>query len=256
MGAITTTINHSIYIDLSSSSIEVSINMHLYLTQTSPVKLTTAWVTIISLLFGSQPVMAQETALHYIPDPTFAALSKKGTPKDIMRGGGKRGCLNLKMADTTQGLKAIVPPQEGGGLSISASPTFWVQNPYMAEHSITAVLSIRKAGSFAAQPLQKVQVKLPTQPGLVGVKLPKTITEQGLLAWTLTVVCDAENSARNPFVSGLVMIKPNADLSKRIAGLSKKDQAMEFMRSGYWYDALSLIEQHENVALRSLIEPI
>jgi hypothetical protein len=223
--------------------------MSLPLTQPSPTQLTKIWVATISLLCGSQPVIAQDTALHYTPDPTFAALSKKGTPKDILRGGGKRGCLNLKMADTSPGLKAIVPSPEGGGLSASASPTFWVQNPYIAEQSITAVLSIRKADSFAAQPLQKIQLQLPMQPGKIGVQLPQAITDRGLLAWTLTVVCDAENPARNPFASGLVMIKPNADLSKRIAGLSKRDQAVEFMRSGYWYDALALMEQEKQIAL-------
>jgi Domain of Unknown Function (DUF928) len=211
-------------------------------------------VSSTSVFFSCQPVTAQESTLYYVPDPTFSALSKKGTPKDIMRGGGKRGCLNLVMTDVTKGLKAIVPPDENGGLSAASRPAFWIYTPYMADQSIAAVLSIRKADSFAAQPIQKVQLQLPNRAGLMKIQLPKSITEAGLLAWTLTVVCDAENPARNPSVSGLVIVKPDDELLKRVAALSKKEQVIEFMRSGYWYDALALVAPDGDGAVQQLME--
>jgi Domain of Unknown Function (DUF928) len=209
-----------------------------------------------SLFLCWQPLMAQDSSLYYVPDPTFSALSKKGTPKDIMRGGGKRGCLNLAMTDVTRGLKAIVPPDENGGLSAASRPTFWIYTPYEADQSIVAVLSIRKADSFTAQPIQKVQLQLPNRAGLMKVQLPKSITEADLLAWTLTVVCDAENPARNPFVSGLVMVKPDDELLKRVADLSKKEQVVQFMRSGYWYDALALVAPDGDGAVQQLMESV
>ncbi len=209
-----------------------------------------------SLLFCWQPVLAQSTALQYLPDSTFSALSRKGTPRDIIRGGGKRGCLNLATANTEKRLQAIVPQAGGGGLSVASRPTFWIQTPYVADRSIAAVLSIRKADSFAAQPFQKVLFQLPAQAGIVGVQLPQAITERGLLAWTLTVVCDAENPARNPFVSGLIMVKPNNELLKRLASLSKQERVVEFMRSGYWYDALTLVAPDGNAARQELMKSV
>ena len=91
---------------------------------------------------------------------------------------------------------------------------------------------MRLTDSFRSAPFIKVPVILPAQPGLVGLKLPAQIDRAGIFAWTLTVVCDEENLARNPFVSGLVMVKPNPELLQRI---------VELARSGYWYDALDLV---------------
>jgi Domain of Unknown Function (DUF928) len=208
-----------------------------------------------ALLFCWQPGLAQHTELPYLPDPTFSALSKKGAPKDITRGGGKRGCLHLVTANAAV-LRSIIPPVAGGGLSAASRPTFWIQTPYITDQPIAAVLSIRKADSFTAQPLQKVQLQLPKRAGVVGGHLPEPITERGLLVWTLTVVCDIENPARNPFVSGLVMVKPNPELVERVAGLSKKERVAEFMRSGYWYDALALIAPDGDGAVQQLMESV
>lgn len=61
-----------------------------------------------------------------------------------------------------------------------------------------------------------------------------------MLAWTLTVVCDEENLARNPFLSGLVMVKPNLVLLERVAGLAHSERLLE-ARSGDWDDALDLV---------------
>ncbi len=208
-----------------------------------------------ALLFCWPPGLAQNAERPYLSDPTFSALSKKGAPKDITRGGGKRGCLHLATANA-EVLRSIVPPADGGGLSASIRPTFWIQTPYVTDQPLAAVLSIRKADSFTAQPLQKVPLQLSNRAGVVGVQLPQPITERGLLAWTLTVVCDAENPARNPFVSGLVMVKPNPELLERVAGLSKKGQVGEFMRSGYWYDALALIAPDGDRAVQQLMESV
>jgi Domain of Unknown Function (DUF928) len=210
----------------------------------------------ILLLCDQSPGIAQDYELFYEPDPTFSALSKKGTPKDIMRGGGKRGCLNLATANPEKRLQAIVPQEGGGGLSADSRPTFWIQTPYVADRSISAVLSLRKADSFAARPFQKVLLQLPAQAGMVGVQLPQAITERGLLAWTLTVVCDVENPARNPFVSGLVMVKPNNELLKRVVSLSKQEQVVEFMRSGYWYDALTLVAPDGHAARQEFMKSV
>ncbi len=40
------------------------------------------------------PLLAQATPLPSVADATFSTLSRRGTPKDILRGGGKRhACL-------------------------------------------------------------------------------------------------------------------------------------------------------------------
>ena len=193
-----------------------------------------------TLLLSGQQLSAQTAPLKYVPDPTFSVLSRRGTPKDITYGGGKRSvCLNR--ANPDRGLTAILPPADFGGLSATTNPTFWVYLPYATERSLTGALSVRLTDSFRSAPFIKVPVILPAQPGLVGLKLPAQIDRAGIFAWTLTVVCDEENLARNPFVSGLVMVKPNPELLQRIAGSTQPERIVELARSGYWYDALDLV---------------
>ena len=202
----------------------------------------TAWLLI------APPLAAQTAPLQYIPDPTFSVLSRKGTPKDITYGGGKRS-ICLTRANPARGLTAIVPPGDFGGLSATINPKFWVYLPYATQTPLSGVLSVRMADDFRSAPFIKVPVSLPAQPGLVALQLPTTLIGKasslehhpGMLAWTLTVVCDEDNLSRNPFVSGLVMVKPHPALVQRVAGLAHSEQVLEFARSGYWYDALDLV---------------
>jgi hypothetical protein len=210
----------------------MSVHSHLHL------------LTLTALLSIATQLSALAAPLKYVPDPTFSTLSRKGTPKDITYGGGKRS-ICLTRANPEKGLTAIVPPEDVGGLSATANPTFWVYQPYTSQTPIAGVLSVRVTDSFRSVPFVKVPVTLPAQPGLVRLQLPASIRDRRMLAWTLTVVCDAENLARNPFVSGLVMVKPDPELLQRVAGLSPSDRSVEFARSGYWYDALDIVAQSE-----------
>jgi Domain of Unknown Function (DUF928) len=214
-------------------------------------------LTIATILLLATTSIAKNIPYRYTSDPTFSALSRKGTPKDIMRGGGKRGCLDLARV-SGEGLTAVIP-QDGGGLSATPNPTFWVYVPYAVENStpLSAVLSLRPTDSFKSAPIQKVPITLPGKPGLVSLKLPVPIVQPGLLAWTLTIICDAENPARNPFVTGLVMIRSNPKLLQRLGGLSRGERVMEYARSGYWYDALAIVMgTDEDLARQQLMESV
>jgi hypothetical protein len=215
-------------------------------------------LTIGTLLLLTSTSIAENSAIRYTSDPTFSALSRKGTPKDITRGGGKRGCLDLARV-SGESLTAVVPQDGAGGLSATPNPTFWVYVPYGVDNGtpLSGVLSLRQTDSFKSAPLQKVPITLQGKPGLVSLKLPVPIANPGLLAWTLTVVCDAENPARNPFVTGLVMIRSNPELLQRLGGLSRGERVMEYARSGYWYDALALVMgTNDNVAKQQLMESV
>jgi Domain of Unknown Function (DUF928) len=205
------------------------------------------------ILFAPQ-LTAQTAPLKYVPDDTFSVLSRRGTPKDIGAGGGKRSVC-LTRANPNRGLTAIVPPGDFGGLSATANPAIWVYLPYATERPISGVLSLRLTDNFRSAPFLKVPVTLPSQPGLVRLKVPASVEQRGMLAWTLTVVCDAENLARNPFISGLVMVKPNPELLQRVAGLSPSERVIEFARSGYWYDALDLVASTDGeIGVQRLME--
>jgi Domain of Unknown Function (DUF928) len=207
-----------------------------------------------TLLLTASQLSAQIAPLKYVPDPTFSALSRRGAPKDVTYGGGKRSVC-LTRANPDRGLTAIVPPGDFGGLSTSPNPTFWVYLPYATDRSISGVLSLRLTDSFRSVPFIKVPVKLPSQPGLVRLKVPESIDNRSILAWTLTVVCDEEHPARNPFISGLVMVKPNPELLQRVSGLSTSERIVEFSRSGYWYDVLDLVAGGEGeVGVQRLME--
>jgi Domain of Unknown Function (DUF928) len=182
--------------------------------------------------------------LHYVPNAEFSAMSRRGNPKDINRGGGKRGCLSLIKVRDEDHLRAVVPVADGGGLSGVDRPTFWVYSPYVSAMPLQGILALRRANDFKALPLQKVAIVLPRKPGLVGVRLPQSIQEKGLLTWSLTVVCDEAggNESRNPYVGGLVLVRPNAALHQRVAVLSRSEMVKEYARSGYWYDAFTAAE--------------
>ena len=197
-----------------------------------------------TLILWAPQLTAQTAPLKYVPDETFSVLSRRGTPKDISGGGGKRSVC-LTRANPNRGLTAIVPPGDFGGLSTSTNPTFWVYLPYATERPISGVLSLRPTDSFRSPPFLKVPVTLPSQPGLVRLTVPTSVAQRGTIAWTLTVVCDEENPARNPFISGLVVVKPNPELLQRVAGLSPSARVIEFARSRYWYDALDLVASTE-----------
>jgi Domain of Unknown Function (DUF928) len=174
---------------------------------------------------------SEDTALRYVPDQEFSAMSRRGNPKDINRGGGKRGCFGLRKAREDDRLQALVPV-DGGGVSGVSRPKFWVYSPYVSAVPLRGILAVRRSNDFKAVPLQKVAVVLPSQPGMVGMSLPLPLEDRGLLVWSLTVVCDEVNGARNPFVEGLVLMRPNS-------GSLQKSGVGEFARSGYWYDALA-----------------
>jgi hypothetical protein len=217
----------------------MSPHLHFFRLAKGKYPLAIVSLAVLMLVLAGRSLSARAAPLKYLPDPTFSVLSRKGTPKDISQGGGKRGvCLTSSAA---RSLSAIVPPTDFGGLSTTVDPTFWVYLPYTSDTPISGVLSIRVADSFRSLPVQKVPVTLPSQPGLMKLKLPVSIAPDRMLAWTLTVVCDAENPSRNPFVSGLVMVKPNPELFQRVAGLTRQERVAEFARSGYWYDALDLV---------------
>jgi Domain of Unknown Function (DUF928) len=199
---------------------------------------------IILGLADGKGLATEDMALHYAPNEEFSAMSRRGNPKDINRGGGKRGCLSLVKARDEEYLQAVVPVADGGGVSGATQPTFWVYSPYTAAKPLQGILALRRANDFKALPLQKVTVVLPSKPGLVGIKLPKSIHEKGLLTWSLTVVCDEAggNESRNPYVVGLVLVRPNAALNQRIAVLSPSEKVQAYARSGYWYDAWTAAE--------------
>jgi Domain of Unknown Function (DUF928) len=219
-----------------------------------PFSLHLRSLSLTALLLLSEPQVGFAAPLKYLPDPTFATLSRKGTPKDISQGGGKRSSC-LTRANPERGLMAIVPPVGAGGLSTTANPAFWVYLPYATDRSITGVLSVRVADNFRSEPFIKVPVVLPSQPGLVRLKLPTSIDRPEMLAWTLTVVCDEQNLSRNPFISGLIMVKSNPELLQRVAGLSSSERVVEFARSGYWYDALDLVASIDGeIGVQRLLE--
>lgn len=211
------------------------------------------WSVLLGLagvLGSGQGLLALDDAVRYVPDVEFEALSRRGNPKDINRGGGKRGCLKLAKARPDAALRSIVPV-DGGGVSGVATPTFWVYSPYVSPLPLRGVLVVRRANDYLAEPLQMAEVVVPGRPGLVGVRLPRPIVERGLLEWSLTVVCDAENESRNPFVTGRVLVRPDA-VSKQVAGLERAAQVGVFARSGYWYDALAVADG--DAARRKLLE--
>ncbi|MEM9244736.1 MAG: DUF928 domain-containing protein, partial [Cyanobacteria bacterium P01_F01_bin.153] len=135
-------------------------------------------------------------------------------------------------------------PSNGGALSATDSPSFWVYVPAGTKGTANFRLT-----NEAQVDIDHQAVVLPEGGGLVKVDLGNGSLKAGeTYQWFFSVNCAANEDdelleagrARETFVTGWVRYEPlttDVDLSRK----SPLEQAVTFARLGYWHDSLELV---------------
>ncbi|MEA5621210.1 DUF928 domain-containing protein [Cronbergia sp. UHCC 0137] len=170
---------------------------------------------------------------------TFKPPIGRNDPNPVTTGGATRGSSCLK--ENTK----IIPlvPVNKLGLSVNSHPTFHV---YLPSSSVkTAEFVIRNDAD--PEIFYQTTVTLPNQAGIVSLSLPTDLPPLKLdttYHWFFTVVCDSQDSSKNPFIEGWVQrIKPDSSLSATIAKADLRKQTTIYAEAGIWYDALTNLVQ-------------
>ncbi|MGD1936433.1 MAG: DUF928 domain-containing protein [Cyanophyceae cyanobacterium] len=209
-------------------------------------------LTLASALLGAivlSPTIAQEAPSDQGP---FQFNEQPGSSVGFMpsdrrmpirtASGGRRGAC---ISPDTVG-EAVVPllPSNGGALSATDSPSFWVYVP--AGTKGTANFRLTNAAQID---IDHQAVALPEEGGLVKVDLGSGSLKAGeTYQWFFSVNCAANEDdelleagrARETFVTGWVRHEPlpaDVELSRK----SPLDQAVAFARLGYWHDSLDRV---------------
>ena len=158
--------------------------------------------------------------------------------------GGRRGACAA--TDAT-----VVPllPRNGGALSATSNPSFWVYVPAEVQGTAHFRLTDESQGDFEHR-----SVRLPQSGGLVKVELSKggkELEAGHTYQWFFSVECavaedddeflDAQQS-RETFVTGWVRYEPlNPSDQAALASSSSLEQAITFAQLGYWHDSLDRV---------------
>lgn len=191
------------------------------------IKFVTA--SLLSLVIASAPLLAM--AQSYNPP-------KRGLP-GRREGAGTRGtCM--------QGQKTLMPltPMDGFSATASDTPTFlWYVPPTIARNAEFLLLDGKD------ERLYKAKLTLTGEGGIVGFTLPASVTSSVLKPdqdyyWQFTIICDANQPSKNPFVEGVVQrIKPNPSLTAQLQNASPQEQVNLYASAGIWQDAIAALAQ-------------
>lgn len=183
-------------------------------------------------------------------------------PGGRYRGGGSRSGEQALCPVTAVPLTALVPFEEiyrpgreklpsainVWGYTTSDRPTFWVYVPY-GNAAIPAKFSIDDEA--AGTTIYETTVKLPNQPGVIGIPLPKTAPALQLgrrYRWFFSLSCmtPATNSAAidNTYVEAVVIREnPKANLASQLTSSPSLQNAIAYAQAGFWHDALTTLAE-------------
>ncbi|TAE53764.1 MAG: DUF928 domain-containing protein [Nostocales cyanobacterium] len=161
----------------------------------------------------------------------------KENPETI--GAATRGssCLNQQ---------AITPllPNSQSGITVVKNPTlFWNIPKSTAKTAEFILLTNNPQNKDDQKVVYKTILNLPEQSGIVSLTLPEkeiNLEANSSYRWYLTIICDPDDSSRNPFVEGVVKRIPK---ELPLLNVGEKNnllqQASSYAQAGIWYDALT-----------------
>ncbi len=209
-------------------------------------------LTLASALLGAlaiSPTVAQEAlsgqdSFQFNEQPGSAVgfmPTDRRMPIRTASGGRRGACITPDAVG-----EAVVPllPSNGGALSATQSPSFWVYVPAGTKGIANFRLTNERQMDIDHQ-----SVTLPEGGGLVKVELDNDPLEAGeTYQWFFSVNCAAteddellgEGRSRETFVTGWVRYEPLA-ADVELAQQSPLDQAAALAHLGYWHDSLERV---------------
>ncbi|MGK7941766.1 MAG: DUF928 domain-containing protein [Crocosphaera sp.] len=169
----------------------------------------------------------------------FPNTGNRGAPENST-GGGTRSedemCLTNE--DNEPPLVTLMPNRENKAKTATDTPTFYTYIP-----TTTAT-----QGEFVLVDANQNEVyytkfPLPTTPGIISLKIPKTLALQpGNYTWSLMVICDSRYRNRDKYVTGAVeYVELNPELERAIKSKSSLEQAQLYASSSLWFETLETV---------------
>ncbi|WP_413171558.1 DUF928 domain-containing protein [Anabaena azotica] len=173
-----------------------------------------------------------------LPALGFAARFKPPVddqPNPPTVGAATRGSSCLK---NQQEITALIPANKSA-LTLNEHPTFFWHIPQISEQTAEFAL----INDAEEKVIYKTNLTLPKQPGIISFTLPKNAPELTInttYRWYLTLICDEEDSSKNPYVEGFVKrIPANLPLSESLVNADLLQKSTFYAQAGIWHEALS-----------------
>jgi hypothetical protein len=212
------------------------------------INLSIALVTILT--FGMNIVPIQQDTLNARQLNPKKKLSPPPAPKS--RGVPGKRTVSASMSGTNCELNLIaLAPQfiqntagqtsetSVWGKTISSYPTFWFFIP-ATQPSTKIEFSLQDT----EEDIYRVNIPIPQQPGIIGIKIPTTQKPLQLdrdYHWTLKAkVCDGTSTVNRVHVDGWIT---KVELPKII---SKSNSSELYINNGIWYDAVTSLAQQRS----------
>ena len=191
---------------------------------------------------------------QYEPPP----LPSSGTPVGRRRGAAGRGNCEANLP-----LTALVPTTEQTAANRKATyiwtntiaeyPTFWFYLPD-AQPDLSLVEFVLQ--DERDNDVYRTQVSLPSQPGIISVRLPATASPLRIdqkyhwflkTAATNNCMSSSSNLAKDSVEGWVQRVTPNPTLLSQLKSATPQQQVSLYATNGFWYEALTQLAE-----LRSL----
>ncbi|MFP4099720.1 DUF928 domain-containing protein [Coleofasciculus sp.] len=182
----------------------------------------------------------------------FSSQKKLGTASGRSRGGAIRGECPAAVD------KSIIAlgPENNLGSTLKADPTLLFYMPYAQSMGVKygRFVLLDEAGNFVLQ--QPIFVELPENPGIVRFTPPttesvgangKSIEVGKQYQWVFSVICNPEQPAGNPTVSGWIKrVAPSPELENQLEQKSTDTDYLTYLNHGIWYEAINQLAQNRD----------
>lgn len=203
----------------------------------------------IAVAFSMTPLSSMSsgvkklTNLKFVPPPPPTV----DAPTGRSRGGASRGaCVQVQPQLTAIAPIVTTTKQKTSvwGLTIADRPTIWVYVPYTRKLAIQAEFVLQGANNNL---LSRTSVTLPTQAGVVGIKIPDSVAPLIVgqrYHWFFVVFCDTEKQLPPVSINGSIQrVALNSGLTRQLAQSNLLQQVETYAANGIWYDALTTLVQ-------------
>ncbi|MCC5898879.1 MAG: DUF928 domain-containing protein [Phormidium sp. BM_Day4_Bin.17] len=170
------------------------------------------------------------------------------------RGGGSRGDCPYK--PDFPPMMALVPGN-ATKLTVRESPTVWVYVPYTADEVNQGKFYLQNEDG--KQEFFRVDVQLPSTPGVVGIQFPSTyrLTLNNIYQWNFEIDCPTQDEpdSRRAIVIGFIQRIDTPEPIEVAPGESSLDDAELYALAGIWYEAIDTLARLKlNSEERELVE--
>lgn len=198
-------------------------------------------LTTLGILSPLSPSLSSPLSKLSFLSLNFPNTGNRGAPKNTT-GGGTRSddqtCLTNE--DNEPPLVTLMPNRENKAKTATDTPTFYTYIP-----TTTATQGEFVLVNADNKEVYYTQFPLPTRPGIIALKIPKTVALQpGDYTWSLMVICDSRYRNRDKYVTGSVeYLGLTPELERAMKSKPSLEQAQLYATSRFWFETLETVAQ-------------